>query len=576
LKQYGGDKGTWNPAQLLRLPGTSNFPDRKKRQAGITAIKSARLLFNKPGAQIPLGNFELAEPAGDMVFKAGQTIQRVEVPIEELQLDYNLPRWLVNIVKFGENPGEEHVKPWSRSEWLFKGVCGLVRYGVPNEYIKGLLLDPDYGIAESVLDEKQQRSADSYAERQVWRAHEAVYNSDIRELIESPIDPAHFTGEDGYAPDDSLLPGGAEYVQDTEAEAAPTQPPRTPKFKLWTGSELAAMPSLTWLIEDMLPKGSVGQLYGPTKQYKTFVTLDMALCVATGIPFQGKLVARARVVYVAGEGQYDIYPRFRAWCLEHGIVEAELDDWFRVCQDAVAVDEIEASGELRRFALAIRAVKEFMPVGFIVLDTLNKNMKGDEKDSLAMSRFVKGCELVKDAFKATVLIVHHTGHLESRARGSSVLISAVDASFRCAKINNQPHCARLTAEHIRAARAGWHIDLETHEVQVGEDTRATTLVMRMKANNEAARLTTRDRVLMAIASSKITPGHKNEVAPTLTVRALADVLKGVRGCGRTAVSEARNVLRQEGLLDEEYCLSPKGLERASELLKIPASLAEDQ
>jgi hypothetical protein len=42
LKQYGGDKGTWNPAQLLRLPGTSNFPDKKKRQAGITAIKSAQ------------------------------------------------------------------------------------------------------------------------------------------------------------------------------------------------------------------------------------------------------------------------------------------------------------------------------------------------------------------------------------------------------------------------------------------------------------------------------------------------------------------------------------------------------
>ena len=41
------------------------------------------------------------------------------------------------------------------------------------------------------------------------------------------------------------------------------------------------LPPPEWLVGDLIPEGGLAQIYGAQKRSKTFVTLDMALCVAT-------------------------------------------------------------------------------------------------------------------------------------------------------------------------------------------------------------------------------------------------------------------------------------------------------
>lgn len=60
----------------------------------------------------------------------------------------------------------------SRSAWLYDVVCNLVRCGVPENIVLGVITDPDWKISESVLDKG--RKSLEYARRNFVKAHEQV------------------------------------------------------------------------------------------------------------------------------------------------------------------------------------------------------------------------------------------------------------------------------------------------------------------------------------------------------------------------------------------------------------------
>jgi enamine deaminase RidA (YjgF/YER057c/UK114 family) len=87
-----------------------------------------------------------------------------------------------------------------------------------------------------------------------------------------------------------------------------------------------------------------------------------------------------------------------------------------------------------------RAVEEFSKthgkVGMVCIDTVARNFgPGDENNTKDMTKFVANL----DAYIGTginKLLVHHTGHTNTeRARGSSVLLGAVDSEYRLSKYN---------------------------------------------------------------------------------------------------------------------------------------------
>jgi hypothetical protein len=72
-------------------------------------------------------------------------------------------------------------------------------------------------------------------------------------------------------------------------------------------------PGATRLIDAIIPAGAFAVLFGPSGHGKTFLTLDWAYCVATGIPWYGRQVKAGHVVYVAAEGHAGLRQRRDAW-----------------------------------------------------------------------------------------------------------------------------------------------------------------------------------------------------------------------------------------------------------------------
>lgn len=181
-----------NIDRLMRLPGTVNLPDLKKRQKGrVPAL--AMVVAENPKAVYPLSAFtpakDVAPAAGFEGVGTGQTVQvdtgNIErISIEELKDRYDISDKVLEIIVQGESPREEVVKKKleeskdvSRSAWLFEVCCALARAEVPDQIIYAVITDPTYGISDAVRITKSGKklsasAVHNYAVRQIERAKE--------------------------------------------------------------------------------------------------------------------------------------------------------------------------------------------------------------------------------------------------------------------------------------------------------------------------------------------------------------------------------------------------------------------
>src|SRR5690606_4759811 len=110
---------------------------------------------------------------------------------------------------------------------------------------------------------------------------------------------------------------------------------------------------------------------------------------------------------------------------------------------------------------------------------VNRCMQGDENDTRSMTQFVKGCDFIRETFGCAVTVVHHTGWGGQRARGSSVLIAAVDASIQVKLVDESAsRDTRLLVEHIRAAPPGKELFLTPQSVVTDDEAARTSIVLR--------------------------------------------------------------------------------------------------
>lgn len=185
---FGADN-CHNIDRIMRLPGTINVPDAKKKKKGRTSTLATLEWFDE-GAVYPLSDFTPApavQSAADLGFSGGQTvevsgnIERV-ADVEELS-EWNVPDRIKVIIVQGRHPEEgPKERDDSRSSWLFDCLCGLVRSNVPDDIIFSIVTDPDFGISESVLDKGS--NAEKYAIRQMERAKEYAIDPWLQKLNE--------------------------------------------------------------------------------------------------------------------------------------------------------------------------------------------------------------------------------------------------------------------------------------------------------------------------------------------------------------------------------------------------------
>jgi hypothetical protein len=182
-----------------------------------------------------------------------------------------------------------------------------------------------------------------------------------------------------------------------------------------------------WLIEGYAERNTLATMYGESGSYKSTIALAMAMHVASGRDFYGNRVQQGAVFIIAGEGHAGVTRRMMAWQKSQGLI-GDLPVF--VTERAFQLD----TGEAVQIADDIeRMAKETgMPPAMIVVDTLNRNMSGDENSSKDMGQFVDEVSRhLKLRFRAFVLVVHHVGNgSKDRERGSTALPGAVDARYK--------------------------------------------------------------------------------------------------------------------------------------------------
>lgn len=249
---------------------------------------------------------------------------------------------------------------------------------------------------------------------------------------------------------DELL--GAMEEGERGAAATPPRPALRKAFRLLDHRELLALPEPEWLVHNAIPEKASVALVGPTKQYKSFVAIDLAAHVSLGLEWQGRKVRPGRVVYVAGEGAAGMRKRLQAWAAFNG---AEPD--VLVLPHSLDFGTRE---EVDQLLAAIAARIEDGRLALLVIDTLNRCMIGDENTSEYVARFMASCDAVREATGATVFTVHHTGHTaEARPRGSSAFPAAMDAVFLCAQANGGDR-VELKCDKQKDGIDGWTVEFE--------------------------------------------------------------------------------------------------------------------
>lgn len=297
----------------------------------------------------------------------------------------------------------------------------------------------------------------------------------------------------------------APLVGESELAAAPDG-----LLRLLTADDLLALPDPEWLIDGLVPASGLSLLYGRSGAGKSFLVLDWALCVATGLPWLGHEVKQRPVVYVAAEGRAGLAARYRAWAEAHGWPDTSL---IRFLPEAVNLLDSDVVERVRRTLASLPDRPRLL-----VIDTMARTMVGgDENAAKDVGRFIAAVDELRA--DGAVFVVHHTGKDGGAERGSSALRASADLMAKLTRDGLNPHLA-LTCEKSKDAAEWPPVPLTLEPV-------AGSLVLARRVEQEKAGNDLEALVLAYIAergpasANKITAGIQKRRPDVLTaVRAL--------------------------------------------------------
>lgn len=243
-----------------------------------------------------------------------------------------------------------------------------------------------------------------------------------------------------------------------------------------------------FLIEDILEKKSVSELFGASGSGKSFIAIDMACCISNGKPFHSFETTKGSVIYVAGEGRRGVVRRIYAWTQFHNAEVRDLSLF--VSRKSVGFRNPDDLNNLKSELRELRLI-EINP-SLIIIDTLARNFgEGDENNTADMSGFIAAIDDMNDEFECATLIVHHSGHGDKgRSRGSSALKGALDSEYMITKDADRVYmkCTKMKDDEGPAPLAFYLIPVELKDKD-GDPIPCAVLEFRGEHTTKSFRLT---------------------------------------------------------------------------------------
>ena len=192
--------------------------------------------------------------------------------------------------------------------------------------------------------------------------------------------------------------------------------------------ELAtALPELApALIENVLRQGHKMLLAGPSKAGKSFALIELAVCIAEGLPWLGFRCAQGRVMYVNLElDRASCLHRFRDVRQAMGAPSLHSVDIWNLRGHSIPMDKLAPK-------LIRRALKKNYTA--VIIDPIYKVITGDENSADQMARFCNQFDKVCTELGCAVIYCHHhskgsqgSKRAMDRASGSGVFARDPDA-----------------------------------------------------------------------------------------------------------------------------------------------------
>ena len=186
--------------------------------------------------------------------------------------------------------------------------------------------------------------------------------------------------------------------------------------------ELRNLPAPVWLVEHLVHRGALVNLYGPPGIGKTFLALSMVLSLATQVRFLGHTIPKpTRTLYVIGEGSSGIGARVDAWQAHHDVDESPDVLWLPEATQLASPTAIDS---------LVDVVQE-RECGAVVFDTFARCTVGVQENSSAdVGQVVANIDRLRCKTDAAVILVHHSGKDVTRgSRGSNALEGAVETEL---------------------------------------------------------------------------------------------------------------------------------------------------
>jgi len=235
-------------------------------------------------------------------------------------------------------------------------------------------------------------------------------------------------------------------------------------FRLIAEDELLAkLGPIDWLVAGLVEADALGVLFGDPNTYKSFVALDLAMCVATGRPYHGRAVTPGRVVYIIGEGHNGLPRRLTAWRQQNRVTGLAAISFSTCAAQFIDTESAKIAAE------AVAEIGE--PPALVVIDTLARNFgPGDESSNADMGKFIAAVDNALKPYggRTTVLVVHHTSHGDKkRIRGAMALHAGVDFEYRTERTSGGNRIRVVCSKMKDAAEPG-DLHFEARETIIGD------------------------------------------------------------------------------------------------------------
>ncbi|MBU7587937.1 MAG: AAA family ATPase [Sphingopyxis terrae] len=231
---------------------------------------------------------------------------------------------------------------------------------------------------------------------------------------------------------------------------------RRDRFRVLSAASVCNVAPQQYRLKPILPSQGVAVVYGPSGSGKSFLTLAMAVAIATGEAFFGYQPSPANVLYVVLEGESGLRARLLAWQQDTG---REFPDSIGfLAQPFRLTSEVDVADLARSCP----------PNCVVVIDTLNRAAPGsDENSSKDMGLIIAGAKALQEAIGGLVVLVAHTGKDQAKGlRGHSSLFAAIDAAIL---VTRDGDTRSWKVDKAKDGRDGDEHPFLLKVVEVGED-----------------------------------------------------------------------------------------------------------